>query len=173
MFFFFQKLAGLWLVGEMVNHVGLYGSKVAEGCSAFQRRSCETSGLNSTVGWKRMLNRRAYLLTSYMGCPPWALTTCLVSFLRSIPLQISLISVKISRADECLSHSLNGRLERWSFDIDSRFQFIDFLSFVAMTLHAIRIEGSACFATSDKQVQFSSTFGDLDDDLYSAVPQLE
>ena len=24
----------------MVNHVGLYGSKVAEGCSAFQRRSC-------------------------------------------------------------------------------------------------------------------------------------
>ena len=38
--FFFQKLAGLWLVGEVVNHVGLYGSKVAEGCSAFQRRSC-------------------------------------------------------------------------------------------------------------------------------------
>ena len=28
--FFFQKLAGLWLVGEVVNHVGLYGSKVAE-----------------------------------------------------------------------------------------------------------------------------------------------
>ena len=59
------------------------------------------------------------------------------------------------------------------FYIDSRFQFIDFLSFVAMTLHAIRIEGSACLATSDKQVQFSSTFGDLDDDLYSAVHQLE
>ena len=36
----FQKLAGLWLVGEVVNHVGLYGAKVAEGCSAFQRRSC-------------------------------------------------------------------------------------------------------------------------------------
>ena len=90
-----------------------------------------------------------------------------------IPLQISLISVKISRADECLPHSLNGRLERWSFDIDSRFQFIDFLSFVAMTLHAIRIEGPACLATSDKQVQFSSTFGDLDDDLYGAVHQLE
>ena len=33
-------MAGLWLVGEVVNHVGLYGSKVAEGCSAFQRRSC-------------------------------------------------------------------------------------------------------------------------------------
>ena len=39
-FFFFQKLAGLWLVGEVVNHVELYGSKVAKGCSAFQCRSC-------------------------------------------------------------------------------------------------------------------------------------
>ena len=38
--FFFQKLAGLWFVREVANHVGLYGSKVAEGCSAFQRRSC-------------------------------------------------------------------------------------------------------------------------------------
>ena len=37
--YIFQKLAGLWLVGKVVNHVGLYGSKVAEGCSAFQRRS--------------------------------------------------------------------------------------------------------------------------------------
>ena len=41
-FWVFQKLAGLWLVDEVVNHVGLYGSKVAEGCSAFQRRSCWT-----------------------------------------------------------------------------------------------------------------------------------
>ena len=39
-FFNFQKLAGLWLVGEMDNHVAIYGSKVAEGFSAFQRRSC-------------------------------------------------------------------------------------------------------------------------------------
>ena len=38
-FFFLQKLAGLWLVGEVVDHVRLYGSKAAEGCSAFQRRS--------------------------------------------------------------------------------------------------------------------------------------
>ena len=38
--YIFQKLAGLWLVGKVVYHVGLYGSKVAEGCSAFQRRSC-------------------------------------------------------------------------------------------------------------------------------------
>ena len=36
----FQKLAGLWLVGEKDNYVGIYGSKVAEGFSAFQRRSC-------------------------------------------------------------------------------------------------------------------------------------
>ena len=35
-----QKLAGLWLAGEVVNHVGIYGSKVAEGLSAFQRLSC-------------------------------------------------------------------------------------------------------------------------------------
>ena len=35
-----QKLASLWLIGEVVNHVGLYRSKVTEGCSAFQRRSC-------------------------------------------------------------------------------------------------------------------------------------
>ena len=36
----FQKFAGLWLDGEVVNHVELYGSMAAEGCSAFQRRSC-------------------------------------------------------------------------------------------------------------------------------------
>ena len=33
----FQKFAGLWLDGEVANHVGLYGFKVAEGYSAFQR----------------------------------------------------------------------------------------------------------------------------------------
>ena len=37
---YFQKLAGLWLAGEVVDHVGIYGSKAAEGLSAFQRRSC-------------------------------------------------------------------------------------------------------------------------------------
>ena len=36
----FQKLADPWLVGEMDNHVEIYGSKVAESFSAFQRRSC-------------------------------------------------------------------------------------------------------------------------------------
>ena len=30
-FFNFQKLAGLWLVGEVDNHVAIYGSKLAEG----------------------------------------------------------------------------------------------------------------------------------------------
>ena len=59
----------------------------------------------------------------------------------------------------------------WYWD---RFQFIDFLSFVAMTLHVIRIEGAICLATSDTQIVFKSTFGgDLDEDLYSAVHQLE
>ena len=33
-------MAGLWLAGEMVDHIGIYGSKVAEGLSAFQSRSC-------------------------------------------------------------------------------------------------------------------------------------
>ena len=37
-FFYFQKFAGLWLVGNVDNHVAIYGSKVAEGFSAFQRR---------------------------------------------------------------------------------------------------------------------------------------
>ena len=37
---FFQKLPGLWLVGEVVNHVGIYESKATEGLSAFQRRFC-------------------------------------------------------------------------------------------------------------------------------------
>ena len=35
----FQKLAGLWLAGEVVNRMWIYGSK-AEGLSSFQRRSC-------------------------------------------------------------------------------------------------------------------------------------
>ena len=30
----------MWLVGEVDNHVAIYGSRVAEGFSAFQRRSC-------------------------------------------------------------------------------------------------------------------------------------
>ena len=34
-----QKLAGLCLAGEVANHVGIYGSKAAEGLSVFQRRS--------------------------------------------------------------------------------------------------------------------------------------
>ena len=38
-YFEFQKLAGIWLAGEVVNHVGIYESKAAEDFSAFQRRS--------------------------------------------------------------------------------------------------------------------------------------
>ena len=35
-----KMLAGLWLVGEVDNHVAIYGYKVAESFSAFPRRSC-------------------------------------------------------------------------------------------------------------------------------------
>ena len=58
-----------------------------------------------------------------------------------------------------LSYVYSGNVVFWCWDL---FQFIDFLSFVAMTL-----------ATSDMQVLFNSTFDDLEDDLYSAVHQLE
>ena len=40
--FDFQNLASLWLAGELVNNVGIYVSKTAEGSSAFQRRPCST-----------------------------------------------------------------------------------------------------------------------------------
>ena len=33
-------LVDLWIFGVVFNHVGIYGSKVAQGFSAFQRRSC-------------------------------------------------------------------------------------------------------------------------------------
>ena len=46
-----QKLAGLWLAGEMVDHIGIYGSKVAEGLSAFQRRSCWKFGTGNEMNW--------------------------------------------------------------------------------------------------------------------------
>ena len=50
-----QKLAGLWLAGEVVNHVGIYGSKAAEGLSAFQRRSCFTY-----ITWVKILHGIEY-----------------------------------------------------------------------------------------------------------------
>ena len=42
----FQKLAGLWIFGVVVNHVGIYRSKVAEGLSASQRQSCLKHGIS-------------------------------------------------------------------------------------------------------------------------------
>ena len=48
----FQKLTGLWLAGEMVDHIGIYGSKVADGLSAFQRQSC----YNQALGLKYRFN---------------------------------------------------------------------------------------------------------------------
>ena len=44
----FQTLAGLWLAGEVVNHIGIYGFKAAEGLSAFQHRSCDNQHLRET-----------------------------------------------------------------------------------------------------------------------------
>ena len=41
--FDFQILVGLWLARLINNHVRIYGSNVAEGFSAFQRRSCSVS----------------------------------------------------------------------------------------------------------------------------------
>ena len=41
--FDFHKLAVLWLARLINNHVRIYGSNVAEGFSAFQRRSCSNS----------------------------------------------------------------------------------------------------------------------------------
>ena len=62
----FQKLAGLWLVGEVVNHVGLYGSKAADGCSAFQRRSCCTK--LSICLWNELyIGELTYDLSSWSG----------------------------------------------------------------------------------------------------------
>ena len=45
----FQKLTGPWLVGVVVNRVGIYGSKVAEGLLAFQRRSCYLFGVCQSI----------------------------------------------------------------------------------------------------------------------------
>ena len=54
--FNFQMLAGLWLVGEVDNHVAIYGSKVAAVFSAFQRRSCFNSESNSHQIWEMLRN---------------------------------------------------------------------------------------------------------------------
>ena len=51
-FFNFLKLAGLWLVGEVV---AIYGSKVAEGFSAFQRRSCYKCSYEKTTAHPKQL----------------------------------------------------------------------------------------------------------------------
>ena len=75
----FQKLAGLWLVGEVDNHVPIYGSKVAEGFSAFQRRSCshghppQLNNVGSGVVWVTVPGRgtRAIYLMAwcrYLSC---------------------------------------------------------------------------------------------------------
>ena len=56
-------MADLWLVGEMVNRIGIYGSKVAEGLSAFQRRSCLKLGIYHGVYFDciKIMNIRGYI----------------------------------------------------------------------------------------------------------------
>ena len=57
----FKKLEGLWLAGEVVN-VWTYGSKAAEGCSAFQRWSCyNKSTLVLIITPNRICNKFAIL----------------------------------------------------------------------------------------------------------------
>ena len=50
-------MADLWLVGKMVNRIGIYGSKVAEGLSAFQRRSCSSLQYRYVCGWNMRYKR--------------------------------------------------------------------------------------------------------------------
>ena len=59
-FFNFQKLAGLWLLGEVDNHVAICGSKVAEGFSAFQRRSCVEWLRLSCFAWSQSKDTDIY-----------------------------------------------------------------------------------------------------------------
>ena len=71
--------AGLWLVGEVVNHVGLYGSKVAEGYSAFQhwsyiifQRNCLNKSNDS--------NKKNWLKLFMISLPSWSMTSLLNIF---------------------------------------------------------------------------------------------
>ena len=50
-----RKLAGLWLVGEVDDHVVIYGSKMTEGFSAFQRRSRYIVCIPAMADSKKML----------------------------------------------------------------------------------------------------------------------
>ena len=91
--FFFQKLAGLWLVGEVVNHVGLYGSKVAEGCSAFQRRSCWSIiykyilGMKFTVYENLLWNSPDSKIHGANMGPTWAIRECSDEWHRTVRTQ--------------------------------------------------------------------------------------
>ena len=65
-----QKLADLWLVGKMVNRIGIYGSKVAEGLSAFQRRSCILGSIvyswnDMSALWKQTIKSYGHNISYY------------------------------------------------------------------------------------------------------------
>ena len=96
-----QTLAGLWLAGEVVNHIEIYGSKAAEGLSAFQGRSCfpptpalwtisrplsssmcsitpETANVGSS--YNRMFGPGiGFWLSDRSNCSHWSLTLTLTS----------------------------------------------------------------------------------------------
>ena len=78
----FQKLTGLWLAGVVVNHVGIYGSKVAEGLSAFQRRSCYYM-------FYFCLNASLFFFTLF-SCCEWCFIIYWISFYRDVVLTLSI-----------------------------------------------------------------------------------
>ena len=67
----FKKLAGLWWAGEVVNHIWIYGSKVAEGSSAFQRRSCYLSCKLQLVSWYGMMDSEISSVDRYYQNTSW------------------------------------------------------------------------------------------------------
>ena len=89
-------MAGLWLAGEMVNRIGIYGSKVAEGLSAFQRLSC--------VPWFSLLYPYGQELTlsnlgRYYACW-WSDSLCLI---------VIYTCIEISHNDRIRSESRNHK----------------------------------------------------------------
>ena len=53
----FKKLTGLWWAGEVVNHIWIYGSKVAKGISAFQRLSCSLCSHHCVVKFSGVITK--------------------------------------------------------------------------------------------------------------------
>ena len=107
-----QKLAGLWLAGEVVNHVGIYGSKAAEGLSAFQRRSCFKIfwNYNNMIENKRIAN--LWISNTYILAKSYVVA--------GIPFLTRSISVIVdARSHTCKSQDFIPR-----YDINSIYHFM-------------------------------------------------